>query len=145
MVSKLTPAERLFCGVYPCGFVYADRGREKAGDFARLAFLPFDTLEPAIEKDCPAEMRPLVESDIQRLQACRGEEYQVSTSGQTVTLGTVKTSYWFGREAQAAGIKAPVLDRDFMATLGKGSDYLGALNEWHRGFHAANLEGKVNP
>ena len=126
---------------------YVPEGREIGPEekwrlVTRLLVVP---LEPAIEKDCPAEMRPLVESDIQRLQACRGEEYQVSTSGQTVTLGTVKTSYWFGREAQAAGIKAPVLDRDFMATLGKGSDYLGALNEWHRGFHAANLEGKVNP
>ena len=29
--------QRLFAGVFPCGIVYVDKGREVAGDYARLA------------------------------------------------------------------------------------------------------------
>lgn len=42
--------DRLFSGVYPCGIVYADRYREKGGDYARLAFLPYDTLQLSMPK-----------------------------------------------------------------------------------------------
>jgi hypothetical protein len=35
----------LFIGLFPTGFSYADRTREEQGDYKRIAFLPYDTLE----------------------------------------------------------------------------------------------------
>jgi hypothetical protein len=79
--------ERIFAGVFSTGIGYADRKREKHGDYARLAFLTFSTLTLEIEKDCPAALRKEIEDDAARVQAKRGEAFQVSTSGQTITLG----------------------------------------------------------
>lgn len=80
--------ERIFAGVFPCGISYADKEREKDGDFARLAFLYFASLELRFEKDCPASLRPEIEADAATIQARRGEHYQTSTTGQTVLLGS---------------------------------------------------------
>lgn len=80
-------AERIFAGIYPEGIVYADRHRERGGDYARLAFLSFGTLKLEIEKDCPEELRPRIVADAERIQARKGERFQISTSGQTITLG----------------------------------------------------------
>lgn len=79
--------ERIFIGVFPGGISYADRQREKHGDYARLAFLPYDTLELKVEPDCPAELRPQIETDAAAVQAKRGELFQISSAGQTVMLG----------------------------------------------------------
>lgn len=79
--------DRLFIGCLGVGISYADRHREKHGDYARLAFLSLGTLELTVEDDCPAELRAEIESHAATIQAKRGEQYQVSTSGQTVTLG----------------------------------------------------------
>jgi hypothetical protein len=73
---------------HPAGVVYADRQHEKDGDYARCAFLPYDDLTLKIEPDCAAELRPLIEHDASEMQAKRGQEYQVSSSGQTVLLGS---------------------------------------------------------
>lgn len=80
-------ANRLFIGVFPCGISYADRGAESAGDFKRLAFLPFSTLELRFEKDCLDGFKSLIVADAALLQARRGEEYQTTECGQTVRLG----------------------------------------------------------
>ncbi len=79
--------DRLFIGIFPCGIAYADRHRERGGDFARLAFLPYDTLQLEVEQDCPTDLRKLIEADAASIQSRRGELFQVSASGQTVTLG----------------------------------------------------------
>lgn len=87
-MSKTKNADRLFAGVYPEGIVYADRSREQGGDYLRLAFLPFRSL--AIEWSpvtMPAELRAQIETDAAAIIARRGEQFQVSSSGQTVTLG----------------------------------------------------------
>lgn len=79
---------RLFAGVYPTGIVYADREREIDGDYMRVAFLPYSTLELQwAPGQHPRELRDEVELDAARLQSMRGQEFQVSTSGQTITLG----------------------------------------------------------
>ena len=78
---------RLFVGVYPCGIVYADRSRTRAGDYARCAFLSYRTLALEIEPDCPAVLRALIKSDAAKIQARKGEAFQVSTVGQSVWLG----------------------------------------------------------
>lgn len=86
--KKLTPVERLFCGVFPGGLVFADRGREKNGDYARLAFMPYSTLEVKIESDCPKALVPLIQESVRGMQARRGEEFPLSTCGQSIILGS---------------------------------------------------------
>lgn len=80
-------SNRIFSGVYPAGISYADRHREKHGDYAKLAFLPFGTLQLDVEKDCPEDIRALIEADAATFQSRRGEKFQISSSGQTVLLG----------------------------------------------------------
>jgi hypothetical protein len=79
---------RIFAGVYPMGIVYADRQREAHGDYKRLAFLAFSTLVLDVEPDCPPALRAEIEADAAPIQAMKGQDFQVSTSGQTVVLGT---------------------------------------------------------
>jgi hypothetical protein len=86
-LARRSTVDRLFIGVYPTGIVYADRSREKHGDYARCGFLSFDTLALDLKPDCPKVLRAFIEKDAARIQAKRGEPYQVSESGQTVTLG----------------------------------------------------------
>lgn len=78
---------RIFACCLGEGISYSDRQREKYGDYMALAFLPFSTLELEVYKECPAFLRPEIEEDAASIQKRKGEEYQVSTSGQTVTLG----------------------------------------------------------
>lgn len=80
--------ERIFAGVFPFGISYADKEREKDGDYARLAFLDFASLRLKVEPDCPAHLRHEIEVDAAKIQARRGESFQVSTAGQTVLLGS---------------------------------------------------------
>lgn len=79
--------ERLFIGSYSTGVVYADRGREVHGDYARLAFLAFRSLKLEIEPNCPRGLRDQIVTHAASIQSRRGEQYPVSTSGQSVTLG----------------------------------------------------------
>ena len=79
--------ERLFIGVFSTGIGYADRTVEKDDDFARLAFLSFRSLDLEIEHDCPPYLAEEIRLHAATIQARRGEQYQVSTVGQTVTLG----------------------------------------------------------
>jgi hypothetical protein len=78
---------RIFSGIFPTGISYADRQREKAGDYARLAFLDFAKLQLTIEPDAPADLAAEIRADAAAIQAQRGTLYQVSTSGQTIRLG----------------------------------------------------------
>lgn len=79
--------DRLFIGVFPTGILYADRSREKDGDYARLAFLPFDELTLKIESDCPAVLVASIRRNAQSIIARRGERYETSESGQYIILG----------------------------------------------------------
>lgn len=80
--------DRLFAGVYPCGIVYADRKREKAGGYMRLAFLDYATLTLSFDKNpCPKWLREQIIADAAKIQACAGQDFQVSTCGQFVRLG----------------------------------------------------------
>jgi len=79
---------RLFSGVYPGGIVYSDRWREYAGDYKRLAFLPYDTLALAFESTCPTELRAMIVDDAQKIIDMRGQRFPTSASGQSVILGT---------------------------------------------------------
>jgi hypothetical protein len=83
----LTEADQVFIGVYPCGLVYADRCHLLAGDYKRLAFLPYKELTLDLEKDCPPELIPHIQAHAATIIAQRGQEFQISTSGQTIILG----------------------------------------------------------
>lgn len=87
MTDRPMMRDRVFCGCFPTGLVWADRCVEVHGDYKRLAYLSFATLEHIIEPNCPAELLPSILKDIEAVKARRGQEYPVSTSGQTVTLG----------------------------------------------------------
>lgn len=81
------PKDALFSGVFPEGIVYADRRREKHGDYVKVAFLSFRTLELQVYKEMPEDLRQLVEDDALKIQRRKGELYPRSSSGQHIRLG----------------------------------------------------------
>lgn len=84
--ARRSLADRLFVGVYPAGISYADRSREEHGDYAKVAFLSFRTLELEVYKP-KSPLLALIRKDATKIAARRGEKYQVSSSGQYVILG----------------------------------------------------------
>ena len=90
-------ARNLFIGVYPTGLVYADKSIEREGDYHRVAFLPYNTLELKVY-DFGSPLLQAIRRDAHVIQARRGELFGISTSGkndaargiasgQTVRLG----------------------------------------------------------
>lgn len=79
--------DRIFAGCFGEGIRYADRHREKNGDYAHLAYLPFGSLELDIYDDCPKDLRGEIVKHAKCIQDRKGQEYRISTAGQTVTLG----------------------------------------------------------
>jgi hypothetical protein len=79
--------DRLFIGVFPCGISYADRKVEEHGDYKRLAFLPYSSLGLEWFKDCPESLRGRIIADASKIQARRGEDFQISAVGQTIKAG----------------------------------------------------------
>lgn len=81
-------SDRLFIGVFPTGISYADKRRERGGDYMTIARLPFETLELEwAPGKHPLELRQQVERNARAMQKRRGQEFQVSAAGQTVILG----------------------------------------------------------
>lgn len=76
----------LFIGCFPTGLSYADKRREDRGDYKCVAFLPFNTLSLEVF-DKRSDLLPAIEAHAAGMAAKRGEEYPVTTSGQTITLG----------------------------------------------------------
>jgi hypothetical protein len=89
-VDRTQSDERVFVGIFPTGVSYADRKRQVAGDYARLAFLSFDTLELTFQPDCPQQLRQEIIDDAATIQARKGEQFETSACGQTVLLGHTK-------------------------------------------------------
>lgn len=86
--TKSDRTKRLFAGVMPTGISYADTWRDKHGDYLKLARLSFRTLELEWSgESMPADLRAEILRDAKKIQKRRGEQYQVSGAGQTVTLG----------------------------------------------------------
>jgi hypothetical protein len=78
---------RLFIGIFPAGIVYADRRREECGDYQRVAFLPYRSLQLEINPRAHKQLAKQAVQHAATIQARRGEQFQISSSGQTVTLG----------------------------------------------------------
>jgi len=90
--AAMSAVDRLSIATFPTGISYADRQRERGGDYLRVAFLPFDTL--ALEWSPgrhPPELRELIERDAAGVAARRGQAFQVSGAGQSVVLGRRET------------------------------------------------------
>ncbi len=79
-------AERLFCGVFPEGFSWADRAKQEHGDYKKVAFLSFRDLKFTV-CDPASPLLATVKREAAKLQARRGERFETSASGQGVTLG----------------------------------------------------------
>lgn len=77
----------IFEGIFPAGIVYADRTRQEGGDYKKLAFLAYSSLALSFEKDCPKTLRAEITRRAQEIQSRRGQQFQISTCGQTVLLG----------------------------------------------------------
>lgn len=76
---------RLFIGVYPAALVYADRSKEKNGDYMTIAMLPYDSLELRIcEPD--SDLLPEIKESAAKYNA--GDKLQISASGQYIVLGS---------------------------------------------------------
>jgi len=78
--------ERIFCGCLTTGFIWADRWHERHGDYVRLAYMNYRTLELEIEKGCPAILVPDIKADAEALQAMKGQRYPLTATNE-VTLG----------------------------------------------------------
>lgn len=83
-------SKRLFIGTFPTGISYADRERERDGDYLRLAFLPFKSLklEWARGVKVPTDLRAEIELHALDMELKRGQLYKISGAGQTVRLGS---------------------------------------------------------
>jgi hypothetical protein len=79
--------DRLFIGTFPTGIVYADRRREEHGDYQRVAFLSYRSLKLEINSKAHKQLAKQAAEHAATIQARRGEQFQVSTCGQTITLG----------------------------------------------------------
>lgn len=86
--SKTVPpsSDRLFIGMYPTGVVYADRSREISGDYVRLAFMPYDTLNVRIDRNCPPDLREEIRAEAKRFQDKQGESIPIG--GGYIHLGS---------------------------------------------------------
>lgn len=84
----LNAKKHLFIGTMATGISYADRSREKHGDYMTIARLPFSTLKLEWSPGRHSQaLRDLVAEHAAKIIAREGEEYPVSSSGQTITLG----------------------------------------------------------
>lgn len=87
-MDQLELADPLFSAIFPAGIGWADRTRERHGDFVRLGFLSFRTLVLDLAPDCPPALAARIRTDAGAIQARAGEQFQVSHCDQYVTLGT---------------------------------------------------------
>ena len=87
ILKKLPIESALFAGIYPTGIYYADKRREINGDYLNIGHIFFSDLKYEIKENCPKDIKPLVEKDIQRIIGMRGQQYNISGCGQMVTLG----------------------------------------------------------
>lgn len=126
--------DALFVGVYPTGLVYADKRREKDGDYKRCAYLNYRTLVLDIAADCSADLLDAIKADAAKVQARRGEPYALSTCGEEnrrkgdlsgcIILGDAMNSLRVSVTDTSGNISGTRL------TVPPGKDALTAANEY---------------
>jgi hypothetical protein len=78
---------RLLIAYFPAGIGYADKSREKHGDYMRIAFLSYRSLQFEAEKGADMKLVEQARQHAASIQAMRGQELQTTACGQTVILG----------------------------------------------------------
>lgn len=68
------------------GLAFCDKSREVHGDYKKVAHLFFSDLRLEIS-DHRSTLLPEIEKQAYELRQKRGQPFQVSSAGQTVTLG----------------------------------------------------------
>jgi hypothetical protein len=139
-------SQRLFMGITPTGISYADRQRERDGDYMKVAFLPFTSLRLQWEPgNHPPELIQAIREDSDRIIAMRGQPYEVSSSGQTVILGgerrrpTGAPPQFHERQGRPPGVPNPsgkLGDPTSLGTWAAGSRV--QLGVWEFPKHAPN-------
>jgi hypothetical protein len=86
-IRELPDEQALFAGVYPTGVYYSDRRLDVNGDFKRLAAIRFRDLSYYFNDGVSENMRRIIQADIDRIIAMKGQEYSIDACGHTVTLG----------------------------------------------------------
>lgn len=81
--------ERLFIGCFPTGLVYCDKSIEEHGDYKKIAYLNYNTLELEIYSP-KSPLLPAIKRDAIAMQHMRGKPFPIA-GNMTVILG--------GREA----------------------------------------------
>lgn len=87
--SVPTIPDRLFCCCMPTGWVWSDREVEEHGDYRRLAYMNYGTLELDLEPRVPKELERRIMADAFELSQRRGERYAIACN-ITITLGEPK-------------------------------------------------------
>jgi hypothetical protein len=98
-------AKHLFVGIMPGGISYADKRSEEDGDYKKVAFLPYDTLDLRVY-DSKNSLLPIVKSHAKTIIDQRGKTFEISAAGQTVTLGR-KSRNPGGRKPPSGGTLPP--------------------------------------
>ncbi len=79
--------ERLFIGVWSTGIEYCDRQVPPQDDYKPLAFLNYRTLDLSLRCNPDHALVPEIRKHAEGIIARRGEQFEFSGCGQTVTLG----------------------------------------------------------
>ena len=98
--DKILP-NQVFVGIFPGGISYADTSKEEGGDYKRLAFLSYRTLELEIRESCPSDLAEAIRSHAAVYQENPGAALEVSGCHQLVRIGE---SLLFGK-ARDSGMK----------------------------------------
>lgn len=77
----------LFIGVYTTGWSYSDKTDTSSGDFKRLAYQYYDTLELKIYDNSDDKKVALIKLLADKNVKMAGEYYQITSSGQKIKLG----------------------------------------------------------
>lgn len=100
--------DRIFCGCYPTGFVFADRKVEKNGDYKRLAYINYGTLKLEMEDDVPNHLANDIRAIHEDMLARVGEPYQIAGNciielGYALWLEPGTTVIYKGEEVENLG------------------------------------------
>lgn len=88
--KKLTESQieaRLLCCNMATGVYWVDRGKEEHGDYARVVSIDYSTLTITQYPRAHPQLVAVAKQQAQDIQKKRGDEYQLSAVGQTITLG----------------------------------------------------------
>lgn len=76
----------LFAGCYPTGIVYADKRREKNGDYVRVGYISYKTLKLELEPKCPKDLTDRIRAAHAELMRKRGQPFHIA-GNMTIKLG----------------------------------------------------------